>query len=348
MESKVERGERRPRREAETEQRLDSARRRPTRNFALNHSQQLEPNGWYLTCQLPASNTSTAVNPGEDRMEDQMAARKFWKHWLGMTQIAKVSIALLAFSLTVGAAWSQVRNATITGTVTDQSGAVVPKAIVTVTNQLTGEAVKTQSGAVGDYVVPYLAAGQYSVSVDAAGFKTYRVSDIAVATGVAVQVNAKLAVGATSQVVQVAAQTAELQTESSSVTGSVESEEIHNLPNINDDPLYYATLSAGVVPAPGMYNDENLGVGFEARIGYSEIRVNGGEIGLDDIQLDGVPVQDSGWHSIAVMPNRDALQEVTVASNSLSADLGGGQAVIQMVTKNGTNASRRSLLQLAQ
>jgi trimeric autotransporter adhesin len=270
-------------------------------------------------------------------MEDQMKARKSWTHWLGMVQLVKVSIALLAFSLTIGVALAQVRNSTITGTVTDQSGAVVPKAIVTVTNQLTNEIVRTQSGSVGDYAIPYLAAGRYIVSIDAPGFKTYRVNDVAVETGVTVQVNAKLAIGATSQVVQVAASTAELQTESSTVSGSVGTEVINNVPNINNDPLYYATLQAGVVPDLGMYSDENLGVGYEDRLSYSAIRVNGGELGLDDLQVDGVPVQGSGWHEITVMPNRDALQEVTVSTNNLSADLGGGQAIIQMVTKSGTN-----------
>lgn len=270
-------------------------------------------------------------------MEDHMKGREFRTHWAGMARIVGISLVLLVCLLTSGVALAQVRNSTITGTVTDASGAVIPKATVTVTNQLTNEAVKTQSGPVGDYTVPYLAAGQYALSIDAPGFKSYRENDIAVATGVTVQVNVKLAVGATSQVIQVAASAAQLQTESSTVTGTVEAQEINNLPNINDNPLYYATLAAGVVPAPGMYDNENLGVGFQARIGYSEIRVNGGQIGLDDVQLDGVPVQDSGWHSVAVMPNRDALQEVTVASNNLSADLGGGQAVIQMVTKSGSN-----------
>jgi trimeric autotransporter adhesin len=271
-------------------------------------------------------------------MEDQMKGRGFRTRWSGMTWCVRISLVLLVCLLTSGFALAQVRNSSITGTVTDESGAVVPKAVVTVTNQLTNEAVTTQSGAVGDYTLPYLAAGRYALSVDSPGFKTYRVSDIEVGTGVTVQVNAKLAIGATNQVVQVTSSHAELQTESSALTESIETEVIHNVPNINNDPLYYATLQAGVVPAPGMYNDENLGVGYEDRIGYSEIRVNGGEIGFDDIQLDGVPVQDSGWHSISVMPNRDALQEVTVASNDLSADLGGGQAIIQMVTKSGTNA----------
>jgi trimeric autotransporter adhesin len=267
-----------------------------------------------------------------------MKGGEFRRRRAGMARIVKLSLVLLVCLLSSRAGLAQVRNSTITGTVTDESGALIPKAIVTVTNQLTNETVRTQSGAMGDYTVPYLAAGRYALSIDAPGFKPYRENDVAVDTGVTVQVNVKLAVGATNQVVQVAASTAELQTESSEVMGSIGTQVINNVPNINDDPLYYATLSAGVVPAPGMYNDENLGVGFESRIGYSEIRVNGGEIGLDDIQLDGVPVQDSGWHSISVMPNRDALQEVTVASNDLPADLGGGQAIIQMVTKSGTNA----------
>jgi trimeric autotransporter adhesin len=259
-------------------------------------------------------------------------------HWAEAARMIEISLLLFAGLLTCRVASAQVRNSTITGTVTDQSGAVVPNAVVTVTNQLTNETEKTQSGPAGDFALPYLAAGQYALTIDAPGFKAYIERDIAIATGITVQVNVRLAVGATSEVVQVASSNAELQTESSSVTGTIGTQEIKNLPNINDDPLYYATLQAGVVPAPGMYNDENLGVGYEDRIGYSEIRVNGGEIGFDDIQLDGVPVQDSGWHSISVMPNRDALQEVTVAANDLSADLGGGQAIIQMVTKSGTNS----------
>lgn len=258
-------------------------------------------------------------------------------HWEGMARIVRISLILLVCALASGVVLAQVRNSTITGTVTDGSGAVVPAAIVTVTNQLTNETVKTKSGSVGDYTVPYLAAGQYAVSIDAPGFKAYRENGIVVETGVTVQVNAKLAVGTTNEVIHVSASTAQLQTESSTVTGTVGAQEIKSLPNINNNPLYYATLSAGVTPSPIMYNAENLGVGYADRQEYSAIRVNGGMLGVDDVQLDGVPVQGSGWHETTVMPNQDALQEVTVATNDLSADLGGGQAIIQMVTKSGTN-----------
>ena len=202
------------------------------------------------------------MNSEEDQMEDQMKGREFRRRWAGKARIVEVSVVLLVCLLSGGVGLAQVRNSTITGTVTDESGALIPKAIVTVTNQLTNETVTTQSGAVGDYTVPYLAAGRYALSIDAPGFKPYRENDVAVETGVTVQVNVKLAVGATSQVVQVAATTAELQTESSEVTGSIGTQVITNVPNINDDPLYYATLSAGVVPAAGHVQRRKSGCGL--------------------------------------------------------------------------------------
>lgn len=250
----------------------------------------------------------------------------------------KITLALLICSLSIGAASAQVRNSIITGTVSDQSSAVVPKATITVTNQLTNESVTTTSGPTGDYAVPYLAAGHYTVSIDASGFRTYRVDDVALGTALTVRVDAKLAIGATNQVVTIEATTAQLQTENSTVSGSIDAEVIKNVPNITDNPLYYATLSAGVVPAALLYDSKNLGIGFYGHQVYSAIRINGGMLGLDDVQLDGVPVQGSGWHESTVLPNRDALQEVTVSTNNLSADLGGGQGIIQMVTKSGTNA----------
>ena len=253
-----------------------------------------------------------------------------------MMRIVGVVFGLFLCSLCIGVVSAQVRNSTITGTVTDPSGAVVTNATVTVTNQLTNETVKTHCGTGGVYSVPYLAAGRYAVSVDAPGFKTYRVNDVAVATGVKVQANAKLAIGVTSQVVQVSAQTGELQTDTSTVSNAISSNVIENVPNITNNPLYYATLSAGVVPTPYMYDYSNLGVGEPDRLEFSAMRINGGELGTNDLQLDGVPVQGSS-SEVNVMPNRDALQEVTVTTNDLSADLGGGQGIISMVTKSGTN-----------
>ena len=115
-------------------------------------------------------------------------------------------------------------------------------------------------------------------------------------------------------------------------------EAIANIPNINDNPLYYATLQCGVLCASSeMYNNEALGVGYSDRQAMSGMNINGGEAGNADVQVDGLSVQGAGWHESTQLPNRDALQEVTVTTNTLSADLGGGLGVIQLITKSGTN-----------
>ena len=81
-----------------------------------------------------------------------------------------------------------------------------------------------------------------------------------------------------------------LQTESATVQGSVTSNVIALVPNINNNPIYYATLQAGVVPAPQMYTSSKLGVGYGDRQAMSAVRINGGQMGSNDVQLDGVSV----------------------------------------------------------
>lgn len=266
-----------------------------------------------------------------------MNVRKLLLHFGGMRRIAQIGFGIFLCCLTAGMALAQVRNSTITGSVTDQTGARIPRASVTITNQDTNSTVKALSDAAGDYSVPYLPQGRYTVSIDAPGFQTFRVNNVQVATSVAIRIDAKLAAGAVSQVVTVKASSAELQTENATVSTSIGTQIINNVPNITNNPLYYATLSAGVVESAVMDNEGNLGVGVTDRQVFSAIRINGGMLGTNDIQLDGVPVQGAAWHAAAVIPNRDALQEVTVTTNNLSADLGGGQGVISLVTKSGTN-----------
>ena len=221
-------------------------------------------------------------------------------------------IALLIFlSLSLGVAMAQFKANTITGTVNDQKGAVIPGANVTVTETNTGVSTAVTTNAVGEYTVPYLEQGLYLVTVQAAGFETFKKTGIAVTTGTVVRVDARLTIGRESQTVEVKASTAQLQTETSSVQGTVGTEAIMNIPNINDNPLYYATLQAGVVPSSEMYNNEALGVGYSDRQAMSGMNINGGEAGNADVQVDGLSVQGAGWHESTQLPNRDALEEVS-------------------------------------
>ena len=236
--------------------------------------------------------------------------------------------------------YAQIRSATITGTVRDASEAVVPDAAVVVTQDETGTNTAVKTTAAGVYTAPYLPAGTYTVSVNATGFVPYKQTGIALAVNQTVRVDVDLKVGATEQTVEVTAQAAQVQTDSSTVQSAVQSQEISVLPNPTDNPLNYAALQAGAVPRNAMADTTSLnsfGVGAQARKAQSTIGVNGGRAFTNDIQLDGLPVMGGGYNEAAVMPNTEGLQEVRVISNNFSAEYGHGQAVIAMSTKSGTN-----------
>ena len=254
-----------------------------------------------------------------------------------MTRTCRFLAVVAGFCLIISIGLAQIRSSAITGTITDPSGAVVPNATVVVTNEETNVAVEVKTNNAGEYTVPYLGAGRYSVSVTAPGFQTYRKTGIVMGTATTVRADAVLATGSLSTAIEVSADATILQTETSTVQGSVSQSIIANIPNINNNPLYYATLQAGVVPDPKMYNSRVLGVGFQDRQAMSFMRINGGVMGSNDVQLDGISVQGAAWHEVTVVPDRDALQEVRVITNSFAADLGNGQGLISMITKNGTN-----------
>jgi len=255
----------------------------------------------------------------------------------------RVLAGLAGLCLIASLGVAQIRSRAVTGTITDPSGAVIPGATVVVTNEETNVGVEVQTNAAGVYTVPYLGAGRYTVSVNAPGFQTFSKTGIVMGTATTMRVEASLATGTVTTAIEVTADAAVLQTESASVQGAVSQNIIANIPNINNNPLYYAALQAGVVPDPKMYNSKVLGVGFQDRQAMSFMRINGGLMGTSDVQLDGLSVQGAAWHEVTVVPDREALQEVRVVTNSFAADLGNGQGLISMTTKSGTNQFHGSL-----
>jgi hypothetical protein len=254
-----------------------------------------------------------------------------------ITRPCKGFVIVLGLCLMLSPLSAQVKSSAITGIVTDQTGAVVANASITVTDEETGVVTEAKTTANGDYTAPYLPAGSYTLAITVSGFETYRKTGIVMGSATTVREDVSLVPGSVNATVVVKAEATALQTESSTVQGSVDDHLISYLPNINNNPLYYATLQAGVVPDTNMYNSQALGVGFTDRQSMSEMRVNGGELGSNDIQLDGLSVQGAAWHETAVVPNPDALQEVRVMTNTFTADVGDAQGLVSLTTKSGTN-----------
>lgn len=235
---------------------------------------------------------------------------------------------------------AQIRSATITGTVTDSTGGVVPGATVVVTNEATNETTEAVTTDAGQFTVPYLPAGRYTVEASLAGFRPYRETGITLAATESVRVSATLSVSALDEAIEVVASGTRLQTETSTVSSALGATEIASLPNITQNPLQYAMLQANVVPRNASQNTQNLGsfgIGMVGRRQWSAVGVNGGRAFSNDIQLDGLPVMSGGYNEAAVMPNTEGLQEVRVISNNFSAEYGRGQAVFSLSTKSGSN-----------
>jgi len=248
-----------------------------------------------------------------------------------------------AFALSLACSalsYGQIRSATVTGTITDPSGGAVVGADVVLENNETNVKSTTKSTDSGEFALPYLPEGKYSLSVTTQGFNAYKQTNITVNTAQTTRVNVALQVGSVASTVQVEAAAAQIQTDSATVQGAVSEAMIAAVPNPSQNPLYYATLQAGVAPRNATADTSSInsfGVGTGGRRQYSAVGVNGGRAFTNDIQLDGLPVMGGAYNETSVVPNTEGLSEVRVISNNFSAEYGHGQAVISMNTKSGTN-----------
>jgi len=150
-------------------------------------------------------------------------------------------VAILVF-LFVTMAWGQY-GASIQGTVTDNSGAVVPGATVTVANQETGVSKTTVTSDAGSYRVSGLVPGRYTITADAASFKKGEVKDVAVSAEELTGRNIVLQAGGTIETVTVSAAATPLPTEDGNITGSISAQDIQRLPQVGRDPYSLVRLA---------------------------------------------------------------------------------------------------------
>jgi hypothetical protein len=223
-------------------------------------------------------------------------------------------------------------TSTLSGTVTDTSGALIPGASVIVKRADTGLTSEAVTNSEGQFTVPQLAAGKYTVSVTLQGFKTATVNDVEINAGVPAGIAIKLEVGGIEEQVVVIAGTEIVKTQSSTVSTTLTSKQISSLPLTSRSALDFVANLAGV-NTPGSVRDST---------------VNGLPQGAINITLDGMSIQDNylkttdGFFA-RVSPRLDTIEEVTVTSAANGADSAGQGAInIRFVTKSGTNTFKGS------
>jgi hypothetical protein len=233
---------------------------------------------------------------------------------------------------------------TITGTVTDPSGAVVPNATVKVTNTDTNVTVDLKTNGAGVYVANNLIVGTYRVEAEASGFKKSVVDKIVLQVGATPKVNLALAIGQSAEVVNVTAATAALlQTQQADLGQTMDTSLLQNLPieggaTANGrSPYNLLSLAPGVSQQTGCTNGTGGG-SLGACGNEGNVRVSGSRPRTDDNVLDGVAVTSIVFGGPSVTPSVEAIQEFRIEQNSMSAEYGkaGGLIVIQ-VSKSGTN-----------
>ena len=258
-----------------------------------------------------------------------------------------LAIALLTGLFGAASAWGQTAaTGEITGTVSDPSKGVIAQATVTVASEATGLTRTVKTNSEGDFIIPLLPPGLYSVTVEAAGFKTQKNEHVQVQVATTATLNIRLQLGQSSQQVMVEASAEILQTESSANGGVVSDKTVPALPLSSRNYTQILDLSPGVsgsVPNAGSLGKNSV-----------DVFVNGGRIMDNSYQMDG---QDAGNMETQAtgailsiggisIPNPDAIQEFKVQTSLYDATYGrGAGGNVNVVTKSGSDQLHGSLFE---
>lgn len=252
-------------------------------------------------------------------------------------------VLVIAFSLFVSIpAYAQVAGATLSGTVTDPSGAAVPNAAVSITNTSTGISKDVATDSAGFYTAPNLTPAVYDVKISAAGFSTQTQTGITLTVGAQQTLNVALKVGNVSENVTVTGEAAQVELTTSALSGEISETTVRELPLNGRDWTSLSVLEPGVIGirtqqgTTGTVNRGNRGFG-------NQLSVSGHRPTENNYRVNGISVNDySNGSPGSVQGSQlgvDAIQEFSVLTANYTAEYGrtaGG--VINAITKPGTNS----------
>lgn len=239
---------------------------------------------------------------------------------------AVVLLALVALPI-----WGQTNNSSISGTVTDVTGAVVPNAIVKVESQATGAMLLAHTNANGIYVITNLQPGSYTVSITAKGFQSVTEKDTEVDPNIGRQLNVVLHVGSSSTTVTVRANSNALQTQSATVGQLVTRNQVKSIQLNGRNPIYLSQLEPGVTRNAPMTS-------FDFAPDFGGPTISGARNDSILITLDGAPmIRTRANGTTTGVADVDAISQVQILSTTYPAEYGGTSGgIIVQVPRSGT------------
>lgn len=256
-------------------------------------------------------------------------------------------LSVVAVGLFLGSTgFAQSNSATITGSVYDQTKAVINQVVVTATNLATNVPQTATSNKDGIYSLPALEPGKYRLTLERIGFKRIVREPITLEGGTTAQLDFDMEVGSTASEITINADVPVIQTGTSTVQYGLDLKQIDELPVTNQSAIQILGLIAGVQGDPGV---EQAAVTTGVTVPGAGLSVSGGAPGTVQYQADGVSNTSLYYGRIALALSTDAISEMQVVQNSYSAEYrSGGGAVVSMTTKSGTNEYHGTVFSFSQ
>ena len=240
--------------------------------------------------------------------------------------------AILA-ALAATALLGQGERASVTGTVTDASQALVPGTNIAIRNVATNVITRTQSNSEGIYYLPALPPGQYELTAEKQGFRPSKVSNIPLSVNLTATINVVLEVGTVAEAVEVQATAVQLEAQTSGLGKTVETRRVVELPLLGRNPLSLAALAPGVIPTRGQ-----VGAGGDAIGSATNSRISGGLAMQNAVLMDGGDSRGFTSSGQSYVFPLESVAEFKIETATYSAEFGrAGGGVVNVASKSGTN-----------
>jgi hypothetical protein len=254
----------------------------------------------------------------------------------------KLETLVILLLLATGTVWGGITGS-ISGTVTDPTGAVIPGAAVTAHNTETGIDSSTQTNAQGFYSFPALPAGKYEVSIKAPGFQEYRETGLVLDVNTALRIDAAMKVGAVNQEVSVTATAVHVETSNTQMGEVIGTTKMTTLPLNGRSYTDLLALQPGVAPTS---SGEGGGYGVSGNLNPGTLSVSGMREASNGFMVNGGSAEEKLYNATAIIPNLDSIAEFRILTNNADAEYGNySGGMVNVLTKSGTNQYHGSIFE---